>query len=107
MYALRHCDPKARLHSFSSGTMTVPGACSRLRAGANNTCLHKCRVIELDVAARSARTERPRPATAVLILPGVYHVCVLSALEVHAAGIAPWVALFCRKEPYAHSKEAN
>lgn len=47
MYALRHCDLKARLRFFSSSTTTVPGACFRPRPGANNTCLHKCRVIGL------------------------------------------------------------
>ena len=72
MYALRHCDRKARLHFFSSGTMTVHGTCSRLTPGANNPCRQKCRVIGLDVAARSAQTERPRRAATVLILRGVY-----------------------------------
>ena len=32
---------------------------------------------------------------------------VPQSLEVHGAGIAPWVALLCRMEAYAHSKEAN
>ena len=58
MYALRHCDPKARLHSFSSGTMTVPGACSRLRAGANNTCLRKCGVTWLPESSSAGHVRR-------------------------------------------------
>lgn len=58
MYALRHCDPKARLHFFSSGTMTVPGACSRLRAGANNTCLRKCGVTWLPESSSAGHVRR-------------------------------------------------
>lgn len=34
MYALKLCGREARLPFFSSGTMTVHGACSRLRSGA-------------------------------------------------------------------------